>query len=331
MAQRAASFKSSRRGARHLVRLVEWGVLALCMLLLVGLLGHWQTLARLDHLVQDATMGLQHRPPHPDIVIVAIDEKSIAAIGRWPWRRALHAELINQITQRQARAIGMDILFTEDDTQNPLDDDLLASAIRRNGHVVLPVMMQTLGTHEQAVLPVPTLASEAHALGHVHLDIDADGITRSVFLREGMPAHLWPHFSAALLETGGLTTTLTHPPHMNEPVMDAAPPAQWQRLDRDIISFAGGPGHFPMLSYVDVLRGNVSAEQLRGKFVLVGATATGIGDIFATPADNQKRLMPGVEISANVLDGLLQGRHVASASAVQNQAINLLVVAVGML
>ena len=331
MAQRAASLKSSRRGARHLVRLVEWGVLALCMLLLVGLLGHWQTLARLDNLVHDATMGLQHRPPHPDIVIVAIDEKSIAAIGRWPWRRALHAELINQITQRQARAIGMDILFTEDDAQNPLDDDLLASAIRRNGHVVLPVMMQTLGTREQAVLPVPTLASAAHALGHVHLDIDADGISRSVFLREGMPDHLWPHFSAALLATGGLTTTLPQRPHVSEPSMDAAPPAHWQRLDRDIISFAGGPGLFPMLSYVDVLRGDVPAEQLRGKFVLVGATATGIGDIFATPADNQKRLMPGVEISANVLDGLLQGRHVTGASAVQNQAINLLVVAVGML
>ena len=153
----------------------------------MGLLGAWQSLLRVDHLVQDATTGLQKRPPHPDIVVVAIDERSIAAIGRWPWRRALHAELLRQISLQEPQAIGMDILFTEEDTVNPVDDTLLANAIRSSGRVVLPVMMQTRGTVEQAVTPIPALASAAQTLGHVHLDIDADGITRRVFMEEGLP------------------------------------------------------------------------------------------------------------------------------------------------
>ena len=325
----------SRRGARHTARAVEWVVLAVALLLLVGLLGAWQSLQRLDHLVQDATMGLQQRPPHPDIAVVAVDERSIAAIGRWPWRRALHAELIQQMSRQQPLAIGMDILFTETDDQNPVDDALLANAIRSSGRVVLPVMMQTRGTQEEAVAPIPVLSSAAHALGHVHLDIDNDGITRSVFMREGMPDHLWPHFSLAMLETAGRTTASVHRPHQADVQggiqVDSATPARWQRLDRDVISFAGGQGHFPTLSYVDVLRGDIPPDSLRGKLVLIGATAVGIGDIFATPANDQKRLMPGVEISANVLDGLLQSRHVVEASAGQNQALNLAAVAVGLL
>ena len=123
----------SRRGARHAARAVEWSLLAAGLLLLVGLLGAWQSLLRVDHLVQDATTGLQKRPPHPDIVVVAIDERSIAAIGRWPWRRVLHAELLRQISLQEPQAIGMDILFTEEDTVNPVDDTLLANAIRSSG------------------------------------------------------------------------------------------------------------------------------------------------------------------------------------------------------
>ena len=321
----------SRRGARHAARAVEWSLLAAGLLLLVGLLGAWQSLLRVDHLVQDATTGLQKRPPHPDIVVVAIDERSIAAIGRWPWRRALHAELLRQISLQEPQAIGMDILFTEEDTVNPVDDTLLANAIRSSGRVVLPVMMQTRGTVEQAVPPIPALASAAQTLGHVHLDIDADGITRRVFMLEGLPDHLWPHFSRAMLDTAGRSKALIHSPHAVSVPPDKAALAQWQRQDREVISFAGGQGHFPTLSYVDVLRGDIPAQSLRGKLVLVGATAVGIGDIFATPANDQKRLMPGVEISAHVLDGILQGRHVVDASMAQNQALNLLVVAAGLL
>ena len=321
-----------RRETRHKVRFAEWGLLAILLLVLIAALGQWGTTVRLDRLVQDASIRLQYRPPHPDIVVVAIDEQSIAAIGRWPWRRALHAELLNQIGRHGAAAVGLDILFTEEDKQHPLDDALLTQAMRQHGPVVLPIALQTIGTREQALNPIPEIAAAARQLGHVHLDVDTDGITRAVFLREGMQERLWPAFGVAMLAAAGDPGgVLQARPELLDSRGETPSDLQWQRKNHNIISFAGEPGHFPTLSYIDVLRGNIPAGALAGKLVLVGATATGIGDIFATPAAGSQRLMPGVEVNANVLDGLLQQRHVTVASPLANHALNLGAVLAGLL
>ena len=54
-------------------------------------------------------------------------------------------------------------------------------------------------------------------------------------------------------------------------------------------------------------------ETFKGKLVLVGATATGIGDLYATPVTDERLLMPGVEIAANLVDTLLRGGHLITA------------------
>lgn len=66
--------------------------------------------------------------PHPDIVIVAIDERSIAALGRWPWRRGVHARLVRILKRAGARAVALDIFFTEPSSKG--DDASLARAMR---------------------------------------------------------------------------------------------------------------------------------------------------------------------------------------------------------
>ncbi|MFO1211762.1 MAG: CHASE2 domain-containing protein [Paenacidovorax caeni] len=58
---------------------------------------------RINHLVQDTVSWLYPRRASPDIVIVTIDAPSLQAIGRWPWRRALHAELIQRISAHTPR------------------------------------------------------------------------------------------------------------------------------------------------------------------------------------------------------------------------------------
>ena len=95
------------RGQR---RRLEWGLLAGALLGLVAWLSPPTALNRINHLVQDIGLQLAQRPAHPDIAVVAIDDRSIAAIGRWPWRRALHAELIARISAQKPRVIGMDML-----------------------------------------------------------------------------------------------------------------------------------------------------------------------------------------------------------------------------
>ena len=71
-----------------------------------------------------------------------------------------------------------------------------------------------------------------------------------------------------------------------------------------LLRFAGGRGSYATYSVADVLAGRVSVEQIRGRIVLIGSTAAGAADVWATPFDP---LLPGVEIHANAIDNLLRG------------------------
>ena len=68
-------------------RRLQWALLACALMALVAWLSTADSLGRVNHMVQDAGMRLVSRPAHPDIVIVAIDDASIAELGHWPWRR----------------------------------------------------------------------------------------------------------------------------------------------------------------------------------------------------------------------------------------------------
>ena len=101
-------------------------------------------LQRADNLLYDLDARLLSRSPPPQIAIVAIDEESLSALGRWPWPRRVHAQMIERLTQAGAKVIGMDILFAEPDVHDPDGDALLARAIRAHGRVVLPVAPATV-------------------------------------------------------------------------------------------------------------------------------------------------------------------------------------------
>ena len=320
------SIAHSRRRRRRL----EWSVLAMVLLALVAWLSTPESLGRVNHLVQDAGLRLVSRAPHPDIVLVAIDDPSIAAIGRWPWRRALHAELITRISAQNPHVIGMDVLFNEADLDYPEDDLLLTDAIRRSGRVVLPVLRRGYGPTGNATdLPWPAFAQAAADLGHVHVAPDGDGVVRSLYLREGPATAPWHHFSMALQCVAQARQPGTAPcPRPAPPAADAGP---WERTDHALIAYAGGPSQFTTYSYIDVLRGAVPADAFRGKYVLVGAAASGLGDMFATPVSQQSRLMPGVEVVAHVLDARLSGDQIAPASRTLNMLFNLAPVAAALL
>jgi PAS domain S-box-containing protein len=90
--------------------------------------------------------------------------------------------------------------------------------------------------------------------------------------------------------------------------------ADWVRDYRVLIPFLGPPGHFREISYADVLSGKVDPASLRGKTVLVGVTAQGLGDGVPTPRSGQSRPMPGVEVCANVFQALRSGTTIVHVS-----------------
>jgi CHASE2 domain-containing sensor protein/signal transduction histidine kinase len=294
----------------------QWlGLLAAISLVLVfACIYRW--FWRLDYSVYDAS--LPRRPAPSDIVIVAIDDPSIESIGRWPWRRAIHAALLERLRTMGARIVALDVLMTEADQ----DDALLASAMRQGLPTVLPLMVRFGGTIREE-LPVPPLAKSAAAIGHVNVEVDPDGMVRSLFLKEGLGFPTRPYLADALLahlSTGmaQLKCAASHPD------LQHAPDDVWVRDCQTLIPYSGPPGHFTRVSYADVLAGRVSDTAIRGKIVLVGATAQGIGDAWSTPVSGGALAMPGVEIMANVLEAQRSGTLIRKVPLVPTIILTLL-------
>jgi adenylate cyclase len=243
--------------------------------------------------------------PDNNIVIVAIDAKSLDALGQFPFPRSMHARLIDRLTADGVRGIGMDITTSTPETDNPKNDLLLAEAIRRNGKVVMPVFAEsaTLGGSLQEALPIPVIAQSVAGLGQVDVAKDADEQVRGAYLKAGLGSPYWPSLALALTQLGQPPAPATALPGLRDPSSNDASPYLWMRDNYVLLRYAGGDGTFGRLSYVDVLNGNVPANFLKNRWVLIGATAAGLGDILQTPDSP----MPGVEYQANVLESLQRG------------------------
>ena len=290
--------QSGRRGLR------DWIAVTAILTAVAGWLAGGQWLWRIDQSLYDVGLALWERAPSPDIVIVAIDEPSLDAVGRWPWRRAVVARLLDRLTDAGARAVGIDLLLSEESA----DDGLLASAMARNGRVVVPAVVEPrprIGLRE--TLPVDALARVAAGIGHVNIELDADGIARGVFLREGPQRASREHFSLALLRVAGQAPSLP-PPSEHAPALRAdAPRSGWQRDERLLIPFIGPPGVFTRISAAALLRGDVPQASMNGRIALIGATAVGLGDAYSTPVSALSRPMPGTELIANVMQAVRAG------------------------
>jgi len=81
--------------------------------------------------LNDLNFSLNQKQPHPDIVFVAIDEKSVNKLGRWPWDRKTQAMILDKLSP--AKIIGLDIVFSEASNQEA--DTLLATAINSNNTI----------------------------------------------------------------------------------------------------------------------------------------------------------------------------------------------------
>lgn len=301
-----------RQWLRRLVA-SERVALALLLASVVTLLVATDALRRWDWLLYDTALRTTARVTSDDIAIVAIDEKSLQALGRWPWSRSLHAELLARLTRYEASAVGFDIVFAEHSpAADAVADAALAGAIAANRRVVLPVFPEQLDARQGSlaeVLPLPALANAAAKLGHVDVELDADALARSVYLKAGLGSPVWPTLALAMDEVarGSAWSAL---PGQGRDSAGPGTDGTWVRDQRMLVNFAGPPGSFRHLSFIDVLSQDAVAASLRGKYVLVGATASGIREALSTPLSGEQRPMAGVEFHANVLDNLLERRWI---------------------
>ena len=284
-------------------------VLPLLLALLTVLLIHQDWLWRLDRVIYDAQLRFWARPAPDNIVIISVDEESLSAIGRWPWPRSVHAKLLKSLSAEQPLAIGFDIILAEPDSLDPLSDAALADALENNRNVIMPIVIEQsrLGGQFIETLPLTSLTAAASGLGHVHIEIDRDGIARQVFLNEGLGSPHWETLALTLLRAGRPELANRLPVIGTSDYRAADAPHSWVRENPVLIPFAGPPGHFKRISYQQVLNGKYLPGTFDNKFVLIGATAAGLGDYLPTPLSGLNEPMSGVEINANILDALQQG------------------------
>src|SRR5215469_14239076 len=74
------------------------------------------------------------RAPHPDVVVVAIDERSVQRYGRWPWSRELLARAVSRLHEAGPASIGLDITFTDEDRGS--DSAVMSEAAEELGRAV---------------------------------------------------------------------------------------------------------------------------------------------------------------------------------------------------
>jgi adenylate cyclase len=245
--------------------------------------------------------------PPANVVLVEVDDKTLSDLRmRWPFRRSMHARLIDRLRDADAKVIAFDVEFS---APTP-DGDKLVRAVDRAHNVVLAASA-TDGHGVTDVFGGADLRPYGARAGMALFPPDPGGVVRHMpYAVDSVDAFA---IAAAELFTG-------HEIPRSQLGGDTA----W-------IDYAGPEGTIPAVSYSDVLRGRVRAGFFRGKIVVVGVSAPVLQDVHAT---STTPTMPGPEIQANAIATALAGFPLRSApwwfNALLILAFGLLPAIVGM-
>jgi CHASE2 domain-containing sensor protein len=250
------------------------------------------------------------RQPSENIVIAAIDERTLSKLGRWPLKRVYYAMLLDKIDR--ADVIGFDIILSEPSA----DDAQLAGSIGKHGKIILPAYID-----RQLDIVDPVHSFSPYRVGHLHIEQGIDSVTREIFHTLDYGKVRLPSLTSAMYEawTGRVL------PRQEMPAATEAKIGKGiLQTDHMIINFYGPPGTFRHISLADILDGRYPPEYFSGKAVLVGLTAPGIVDTVATPFGQQRNNMSGVELQATILNNLLDNSSIREADTWVRRAASIL-------
>lgn len=288
----------------------------------------------LDHALNDWRVRFSIQS-HPEarIVIVDVDERSLAEQGAWPWPRETLARLLKiLIDDYRVAGVAVDMVFPE----KRADERVLAEQMQRaevTGAVVFDLderklaaldfafpsdMLVTIAQGAPRVPGVPVVANHpgllSHRVGHITPIFDSDGTVRRLpplVCSNGVdcrPTLALAAFTGVLehprlsLERG--RGMLASPWGLNVQTEDGAALATLP-LARDgslVIPYRHMRQDWTSVSATDVLNHKPDPALFKGVIVLMGATALGLSDVIATPLSP---VAAGLEPHAEILSALL--------------------------
>jgi len=301
-----------------------------------------------DRRVYDGLLRSLPKPASPSrVAVIDIDERSVAAIGQWPWSRDVLARLVIGLRESGARVIAFDVVFPETDRFDGLDpvrqantDAALEDALKQ-GRVVVgyaftfngPAHSSTDCALRPLAVPVvqagstnldvpafratgtvctlPLLMKAADGSGFLNAVPDSDGMLRRLPMLIEREGQLYPSLalSTAIAATGAHPVALRIQ-NINAAslVLDTGAEVPLDGRSNMLLRYRGGSHSLPYISALDVLEGRGSSAVLKDAIAVVGATALGTRDGVSTPFET---VFPGVEVQATAADNLLRGDFIS--------------------
>lgn len=282
----------------------------------------------------------------PEVVIVGINQESFRSLpAHWPWPKSYYSRLIRNLHKAGAKAIGLDIIFSSNDTIGSAEDRDFVSALRETGGVVLagklepdqPGFMIRRSNEDYG----NAYTSAAKYLGLVNVPTDVDGIIRRYmpFVYDSAQGKRIPTFSFAILNAYfDQQPTYTADPNGSQFFFFGK---QIPRYDSTsfLLNYYGPSGTFHPVNFADVLDDSEfqTAEEIehpgveintfsdpddgyltdgtfKNKIVIVGSIMPEDKDLFPVSIGEGRlegdNLMYGVEIHANVMQSVLDNRFI---------------------
>lgn len=305
-------------------------------------------LVTLDLKATDAMFSARGPSKTPEsVVIVAVDEKSVNELGRWPWPRQTTAALVTSL--KPARVAALDIVFSE--SENAEADRALGDAIKAAGNIVPGFFFRNDSTQMPDDLSLERINSSkisfiqysgsddaipedafpgiefsgvetninsigegALGFGSFNTVPQQDGFYRKAYLAFKYDSRIFPSLALeAVRRYYGGEVIIAMAPYGIDALYIGDEPIPLDEQGGLSLNFYGPGGSFKTYSAVDVIKGRVNPSELEGKLVFVGVTEKAVYDVRPTPVDS---LYPGVEIHATAAGNIIGKRFLIHDSRV---------------
>ena len=309
--------------------------------------------------------------PHENIVIIDIDDKSLAEEGRWPWPREKIARLTEKLTKAGVIVTVYDILFSEPEANvaiSVLDiladfkvDELVTNTLinladQIDGDIILATSLQDkdivlgyafIGDEEEyGAIGLPLNITNIDELGKSsvrkqsgflsNLDIlqgvanyggflsvepDADGVIRRASLVYKYKEQFYPSLSLEAVrlfyasESATIRTARIADYDVMEYLSLDVVDIPTDGIGAVLVPFRGPSFSFTYFSATDILNDTVDPKKLaklESTIAFIGATATGLNDLKATPVS---KIYPGVEVHASIAAGIIDSANTVGETA----------------
>jgi len=258
-------------------RLLMWATIAA---LICGATGFGKPL---EDMLRTGRNYVRQHEATGQIVVVAIDDRSLQELEQWPWPRSHHAAMLDQLIKAGAKRVFLDIDFSS--PSDPKQDQLLEAALARHkGRVVLPNQISVDPATQARTEIFPLKRFQPHvAQASVVLEYDYRVVVWSLPYMVPMQERSYPSLAAKI---AGVT----------EP-----------NSDTFMIDYSIDHRTIPVISAVDVMRGAFSHRSIVGRDIIIGATSPQLKDKFFVPGQG---LISGVYVHALGAETLAHGAPV---------------------